>query len=292
MTLEELTKAGAIDAPEETSAKPEAPKGMTLEQLMKAGAVDAPEPKAPEASDPKGAMGEPDAMGNPTSLPSDTGNVEAATRGATSFIPFGKQAEAGFNTLPIVGTGKTYSENLSDVNARTAKLAEERPGPTNIGKGAGLAASMLAPGGIPVQAALGAAGAAGEANAEGKGVVDTLGAAGRGATLQGLAGPIAGKVVGGASGAASAGLKLAEKAAEHPVGKTLSSIAGAVGGYAHGGLWGAAEGAAGGHLLPKGIHTLSKLVEFAETNKWTSGQLARAVVALTQGAGTEIAHAP
>ena len=175
MTFEELQKAGA--------------KPVTLDALKAQGATPAGEAKPPAA--PPGAG-------------------ETFSRGASSFVPFGKQAEAAFNTLPIVGTGKSYSDNLADVNARTKAGEAARPVWSNLGKGTGLAASVLAPGGVPAQAALGALTAGGEANAQGKPVLEQLGAAGTGAATQGLVGPIVSK----AAGAARAGLQSLGSAAE------------------------------------------------------------------------------
>ena len=131
MTLAELQSMGA---------KPVAPSNLTREQLLALGGKSAGD--SPTTSSKTEA--------------SAPGIAETFSRGVSSYVPFGKQAEAAFQSLPVVGTGKPYSENLKAINARTKAGEEANPMAADLGKGTGLGASMLVPGGVPAQAALGA----------------------------------------------------------------------------------------------------------------------------------------
>ena len=79
-------------------------------------------------------------------------------RSINSGIPFTDRVIAGPESLPIIGNGQSYSDNLAREQSARAQLAQDHPIEMATGRGVGGLVSTLAlPGAIPAEAGLGAA---------------------------------------------------------------------------------------------------------------------------------------
>jgi len=274
MTLDELTKAGATDAPED------APKGMTLEQLTAAGAVDAPESKAPA---PDGLKRTPDGMVGPD--PAQFG------------------AEAEHPTLAAIGNTVLHPvDTLTDPSKRR-ELERGVGNAATFGLAnyvAGKADPSFAASAAPDAAAAPGYRRAGEAG--GMLLTNPVGAAAGklvGGAIRAPAAAAADAVTAPA-GALSTGGKIAKGAAHaiaHTVLDTIPHVAAhALGGGSIGHSLATAADIAieAAHLPQKAAGAMLTLVAKAHTEGWTSGKLAQAIIKLsskaTQAAGTEAAQ--
>jgi len=78
-------------------------------------------------------------------------------RSINSGIPFTDRVIAGAESLPIIGNGQSYSDNLAREQSARAQLAQDHPIEMATGRGVGGLVSTLAfPGAIPTEAGLGA----------------------------------------------------------------------------------------------------------------------------------------
>lgn len=142
----------------------------------------------------------------------DVSQLGSFGRGAVSMLPLGDQAYAGIASL---GENKPYTQERQELSQEQAQDKEVNPGSTYAGKAVGLAAPIVATGGLAAPESL-------------------LGAAGQGALFGGAygAGNAVDTLASGGSGAKAAGdvaLGAGLGAAGGAVGKTLGEFLGGLG---------------------------------------------------------------
>jgi hypothetical protein len=77
---------------------------------------------------------------------------DAAARAISSGVPFSNRIVATEKSLPIVGNGQSYSENLAQEDAARAQLAQTHPMANALGQGVGgLVSTLAVPGAIPAE---------------------------------------------------------------------------------------------------------------------------------------------